>query len=82
MSTTKVALSLDADVLTKAKREVARRRAKSLSSFVSEAVDEKLQRDELAAILDAMDLELGAPSKAAEQWAKRVLGPSSSTRAR
>lgn len=82
MSTTKVALSLDAEVLTKAKREVARRRAKSLSSFVSDAVDEKLQRDELAAILDAMDLELGPPSKAAERWAKRVLRPSSSTRAR
>jgi hypothetical protein len=60
-----------------AKREVAAGRAKSLSSFVSEAVDEKLRRDELSAILDAMDAEHGKPTKAATAWAKRVLNRSS-----
>jgi hypothetical protein len=44
---------------------------------VSEAVDEKLRRDELGAILDAMDAELGKPSKAATAWARRVLKRSS-----
>jgi hypothetical protein len=77
MNSAKVALSMPADVLRLAKREVAAGRAKSLSAFVSEAVDEKLCRDELSAILDAMDAEHGMPTKAATAWAKRVLKRSS-----
>ena len=77
MNSAKVALSMPADVLRLAKQEVAAGRAKSLSSFVSEAVDEKLRRDELSAILDAMDAEHGKPTKAATAWAKRILKPSS-----
>jgi hypothetical protein len=73
MNSAKVALSMPADVLRLAKKEVARGRAKSLSSFVTEAVDEKLRRDELVSILDAMDAEHGRPSKAATAWAKQVL---------
>ncbi len=68
---------MPADVLRLAKKEVAAGRAKSLSSFVSEAVDEKLRRDELAAILDAMDEAHGKPSKAATTWGKPVLARSS-----
>jgi hypothetical protein len=68
---------MPAEVLRRAKKEVAAGRAKSLSSLVSEAVDEKLRRDELRAILDAMDAEHGKPAKAATEWAKRVLGRSS-----
>jgi hypothetical protein len=52
MTTAKVALSIPTDVLRQAKKEVATGRAKSLSSFVSEALDEKLRRAELSAILD------------------------------
>ena len=74
MTTAKVALSMPAEVLRLAKKEVAAGRAKSLSSFVAEAVDEKLRRDELADILDTMDAEYGRPSKEAQTWAKRVLG--------
>lgn len=77
MNSAKVALSMPADVLRLAKKEVAAGRAKSLSSFVAEAVDEKLRRDELAAILDAMDTEHGRPTKEATAWAKRVLKRSS-----
>ena len=73
MNSAKVALSIPAEVLRLAKKEVAAGRARSLSAFVSEAVDEKLRRDELAAILDAMDLQHGKPAKAATTWAKRVL---------
>ncbi len=82
MTTAKVALSIPAEVLKEARRQVAKGRAKSLSSFVSEALDDKLRRDELEAILDAMDRELGKPGKEARRWAKNVLAPSSSTRAR
>jgi Arc/MetJ-type ribon-helix-helix transcriptional regulator len=77
MTTAKVALSIPADVLRQAKKEVATGRAKSLSSFVSEALDEKLRRAELSAILDTMDLQFGKPSKGVLAWAKRVLKPSS-----
>jgi len=73
MKSAKVVLSLPAEVLRLAKKEVAAGRANSLSSFVSEAVDEKLRRDELNAILDAMDAEHGKPTKAATTWAKRVV---------
>ena len=52
MTTAKVALSMPAEVLRLAKKEVAAGRAKSLSAFVSQAVDEKLRREELASILD------------------------------
>ena len=58
MNASKVALSMPADVLRLARKEVAAGRAKSLSSFVAEAVDEKLRRDELSAILDEMDAVL------------------------
>jgi len=47
---------------------------KNLSALVSETLDERLRRDELDAILDAMDAEYGPPSKSAKAWAKRVLG--------
>jgi hypothetical protein len=77
MTSAKVALSIPADVLHLAKKEVAAGRAKSLSSFVSEAVDEKLRRNELNAIVDAMDAEHGKPNKAATAWARRILKRSS-----
>jgi Arc/MetJ-type ribon-helix-helix transcriptional regulator len=77
MNSAKVALSMPAEVLRLAKKEVASGRAKSLSSFVTEAVDEKLRRGELTAILAAMDVEHGKPTKAAKAWAKRVLARSS-----
>lgn len=73
----KVALTIPADVLAGAKKQVRAGRARSLSAFVSEAVGEKLRRDQLTAILDAMDAEHGRPNKAAGTWARRVLSPSS-----
>jgi Arc/MetJ-type ribon-helix-helix transcriptional regulator len=82
MTTAKVALSIPERVLREAKKQVARGRAKSLSSFVSEALEDKLQHDALEAILDAMDLEHGKPGEEATRWARSILRPSSSTRAR
>jgi hypothetical protein len=74
MTSAKVALSIPAELLEQAKAEVAAGRAKNLSVFVSEALDQKLRRDELATILNAMDAEYGPPNRAAKAWAKRVLG--------
>jgi len=77
MTKAKVALTIPSEVLRLAQKEVRAGRAKSLSAFVSEAVDEKVRRDELSSILDAMDAELGKPNKAAMVWARRVLRRSS-----
>ena len=82
MTARKVAVSVPADVLSRAREEVESGRAKSLSAIVSAALDEKLRRDELRRVLDEMDAEHGKPSKKAQAWAKRVLGRSSSTRGR
>jgi hypothetical protein len=73
MNVAKVALSIPAEVLRLAKKEVASGRAKSLSAFVAEALDEKVRRAELTSILDAMDAEHGKPTNAARAWARRVL---------
>jgi hypothetical protein len=60
-------------VLALAKKEVRDGRAKSLSAYVSEAIDERLRRDELTRLLDCMDAEHGPPNTRAKAWAKRVL---------
>jgi hypothetical protein len=77
MTTAKVALSIPEEVLELAKKEVSAGRAKSLSAFVSTAIDEKVRRDELRSVLDEMDSVYGKPNKAARAWAKRVLRRSS-----
>ena len=82
MTAAKIAVTIPADTLQLARRRVKSGRAKSLSALVTEAVDEKLRRDELVEILDAMDAEYGPPTKAAKSWAKKVLARSSSTLAR
>ena len=73
MTTRKVALTIPEDALRLAKREVVRGHAKSLSAFVSEAVEEKLARGSLAEILDELDRVHGKPSKRDRAWARQVL---------
>jgi hypothetical protein len=77
MTVAKVAITLPADVLDAAKKEVEAGHATSLSALVSEAVDEKLRRNELAELLDALDATHGSPGKSARTWARRVLARSS-----
>ena len=77
MTSAKVAISLPREILSEAKKQVRSGRAKSLSAFVTQAVAEKVRRNELEEILDAMDEVHGKPSKADQTWAKRVLRRSS-----
>jgi hypothetical protein len=77
MTTAKVALSIPTELLALAKKRVKAGRAKSLSAFVTGAVDEKLRRDDLTQLLDELDARHGAPDKAARAWAKQVLARSS-----
>ena len=69
----KVALSLPKDLLAGARTAVASGSAESLSAFVSDAIQRKLQADTFEAILDSWDQEYGRPSADAEAWARRVL---------
>ena len=73
----KIAITISEEVRALAKKRVKSGRAKSLSAFVNEAVDERLRRDELTELLDAMDAKRGPPSRAAKAWAKRALAQSS-----
>ena len=77
MTASKVAISIPTEVLEAAKKEVEAGHATSLSALVSEAVDEKVRRNELAMLLDKLDAEHGPPSKSAKAWARRVLARSS-----
>jgi hypothetical protein len=77
MTAAKVAISIPARLLKEAKQQVRTGHAKSLSALVTEAVEDKVRRNELAEILTQMDAEFGKPSKAAQAWAKRVLKRSS-----
>ena len=77
MTTTKVALTIASKALARAKREVAGGRAKSLSAFISDALEEKLERGTLEDVLDAMDRTHGRPRKEAREWARQVLRRSS-----
>jgi hypothetical protein len=77
MTAAKVAITIPPDVLEAAKKEVQAGHAASLSALVSEAVDEKLRRNQLAALLDELDAAHGSPGKSAKAWAKRVLARSS-----
>ncbi len=73
MTAAKIAVTVPEEVLRLAKKHVRSGKSKSLSAFVSEAMDERLAREELSEILDRLDVEHGRPSKKAEAWAKRVL---------
>jgi len=73
MTAAKVAVTIPPDTLRLAKQQVKAGHAKSLSALVTQALEEKVSRNQLAEILDAMDLNLGRPNKAAKAWAKRVL---------
>lgn len=75
MTAVKIAVTVPEQVLKRARAQVRAGKAKTLSSLVSAAVEEKVARDELADILEALDAAHGPLSKADKAWAKRVLKP-------
>jgi hypothetical protein len=54
MSDTRIVISLPADLVARARTYVRAGKAPSLGALVHEALEERLSRDELADILDAM----------------------------
>ena len=56
MTTTKISLSLDEQLVAEARSRVG---ARELSSYVNRALEQQLQHDRVAALLAEMDLEYG-----------------------
>ena len=59
MPTAKMSATLDAKLLAQVRSRVGRR---GLSSFVNQAVAEKLQRERVLELLDALEAEHGPPT--------------------
>ena len=72
--TTKIAISLPDELVESARQAVADKRASSVSSYIADAMQERLRVESLAAVLADLDRELGPPSADAFTWARRMLG--------
>jgi len=75
MTTSKIAVSLPAELVAQARRAVAEGRAASVSAYVAEALAERAKLDDLKSMLDEMLSESGGPLTVAERRAAdRALG--------
>ncbi len=73
MTSAKVAISLPKAVLARARAAVKRGEAASLSAYVSKAIQEKSNDDDLMRMFDEMLAETGGPPSPAERrWLDRV----------
>jgi Arc/MetJ-type ribon-helix-helix transcriptional regulator len=71
----KIAVSLPKQVVDGARRAVHSGRAKSVSAYVADALEEKVKLDDLSLLLDEMLADSGGPLTPAERRAAdRVLG--------
>jgi Arc/MetJ-type ribon-helix-helix transcriptional regulator len=74
-SVRKIAVSLPKQVVDGARRAVRSGRAKSVSAYVADAMEEKVKLDDLSLLLDEMLAESGGPLTAVERRvADRALG--------
>jgi hypothetical protein len=69
MTTTKIAVSLPAPLVARARSAVAGGSADSVSAYVASALEEKVKLDDLAELLQQMLSETGGPLTAAEKRA-------------
>lgn len=83
MTKAKVAVTLPPALLTRARRAVRAGRARSVSAYVTEALEEKAKLDDLADLLAEMLAETGGPLTARERRvADEALGASRRRRRR
>ena len=69
MTTTKIAVSLPAELVEQGQRAVAEGRSPSVSAYVSRALEEQAKLDDLASMLEEMLAESGGPLNASERKA-------------
>ncbi|MHB1599422.1 MAG: ribbon-helix-helix domain-containing protein [Acidimicrobiales bacterium] len=67
MTTTKIAVSLPAELVEHARSAVAEGRSASVSAYVAHALEEQAKLDDLRSLLDEMLAATGGPLTTAEQ---------------
>ena len=83
MTATKIAISLPAPAVERARAAVRSGRAPSVSAYIAAALEEKAKLDDLASLLEEMLTETGGPLTAAEKAeADRAFRPARRTPAR
>jgi hypothetical protein len=76
MTATKIAVSLPASAVARARAAVRTGRARSVSAYIAAAMEEKAKLDDLASLLDEMLAETGGPLTPAEEAvAERAFEP-------
>ena len=73
MTTAKIAISIDRAQLQKVHEAVRIGRAKSISAYISRAIERQAREDSLEQIVQDLVAEHGEPSAKDKAWAKRVL---------
>lgn len=61
MTASKVSISLDPEVVARARADIAAGRAKSLSAWLNEAGRAQMERDDLASVLEEIFEATGGP---------------------
>lgn len=79
---TRITVSVPNEALAAAERDVAEGRAPSVSAWVAGAMEEKAAKESLQELLAEIRAELGPATEEETEWARSVLGLSSSTPAR
>ena len=74
MQKSRITVTVRRELLALATRQVKRGKARSVSAWVDAAMEEKLRREELAALLAEMKAENGPAGPDEEAWARAVLG--------
>lgn len=71
----KIAVTIPADLATRAREAVKKGRAASVSAYVTAALEERVKLDDLDELLSEMLAETGGPMTDEERaWADSVLG--------
>jgi hypothetical protein len=68
----RVTITIADDTLDRVHRAVQRGGAPSVSAYFAELAEQRTREDELSDLLDRLEAELGAPSPADVEWARRV----------
>lgn len=68
----KFAVTVPREIVDAARRRVESGRADTMSALVTEALAEKLERDDLKVLLDDMEAELGPVSPEMQEWANQL----------
>ena len=69
----KIAVTLPREVADAARRRVESGRSETMSALVTEALAEKLEQDDLRALLDEMEAEFGPVPGDVRDWANVVI---------